>query len=636
MANGQPRKIFISYSWDDDAHKKWVRDFAVRLRRDGLEVILDQWNTGLGDQLTRFMEWAVRESDFVLCVCTPRYKEKSDSRNGGVGYEGYIMTSEFFSNPNQRKFIPVLRKGEWINSAPSWLSGIVYADLRGDLYSERNYEELLSMLKDAHSPAPFEIQASKADAQEEISDFVNREIELATLDPLKKLPISYWQCALISAPAGYGKSRFLARLVEDIRKNPDAFAKWNWRHVDMSKCDAPGGKIAYFWEQICNRPFESDLDLKSARKQVCEHILMNLSSHPASDSPCGVLLLIDSLDDLTPETEEWLFRVFNEVVTGSYTDYAKGKASFPVRLILTGRDIEAFWPRYRRWEKESGCRYYLRSENLLVLSAFKKKDVEDLIDRKRKIAKQLDVELDVSATAERLLYLSGGHPAVINGILDELIRRKFLGLDDYLGENIERLIHKHISEVVRQIFKNYTSDQQRDIKTVLVFRMVTLDTLAKLRAGNLISWKDDNATFIGFLCSNQFLHYERKMSCYRDDILRRISYLDFAFATCEHTPHIQAVHKCALEHYETLIDQPGEQKSAYFVEWLFHALQVADVSKEDTILRWKLLLSRIRPGAVLPSDLRKDVEEEFRNDIEIRYLCRKLFGSEDATPLLKN
>jgi hypothetical protein len=634
MANGQAKKVFISYSWDGDTHKQWVRDFAIRLRRDGLEVILDQWNTGLGDRLTRFMEWAVRESDYVLCICTPRYKEKSDSQNGGVGYEGYIMTAEFFHNPDQRKFIPVLRMGEWIEVAPSWLLGIIYVDLRDNLYSGRNYEELLSMLKGDHPSGPPDNHLRNID--EEISGFVNRKIELATLDPLKNLPTSYWQCALISAPAGYGKSWLLDHLVEEIRKDPEAFARWNWRHVNMSKCDAPSRKIAYFWEQVCNRPFESDLDLKSARKQVCEHILENLSLHPKNGSSCGVLILIDSLEDLTPETEEWLFGVFNEVVTGSYTDYAKGQASFPVRLILAGRDIEAFWSRYRRWEKESGRRYYLRSENLLVLSAFKKKDVEDLIDRKQKIARLLDVQLDVSVAAERLLYLSGGHPAVINGILDELIRRRFRGLDDYLGQNIEQLIRNHISEVVRQIFKNYTPEQQMDIKTVLVFRMVTLDTLARLRAGGLIFWKDDNATLIGFLCGNQFLHYERKMSCYRDDILRRISYLDFAYATCEHTAHIQAVHKCALEHYETLIEQSGEQKSAYFVEWLFHALQVADVLKEETALRWKSLLSHIRPGAVLPADLKKDVEEEFQNDIEIRHLCHRLFGSEDVSLLLEN
>jgi hypothetical protein len=34
--------VFISYSWDSEAHKDWVSTFATRLRRDGIDTILDQ------------------------------------------------------------------------------------------------------------------------------------------------------------------------------------------------------------------------------------------------------------------------------------------------------------------------------------------------------------------------------------------------------------------------------------------------------------------------------------------------------------------------------------------------------------------------------------------------------------------
>ena len=36
-------KVFISYSWDSDAHKEWVRQLGERLVTNGVEVILDQW-----------------------------------------------------------------------------------------------------------------------------------------------------------------------------------------------------------------------------------------------------------------------------------------------------------------------------------------------------------------------------------------------------------------------------------------------------------------------------------------------------------------------------------------------------------------------------------------------------------------
>jgi hypothetical protein len=35
-------RVFISYSWDDEDHKRWVRDLAARLRTHGIETLLDQ------------------------------------------------------------------------------------------------------------------------------------------------------------------------------------------------------------------------------------------------------------------------------------------------------------------------------------------------------------------------------------------------------------------------------------------------------------------------------------------------------------------------------------------------------------------------------------------------------------------
>jgi hypothetical protein len=144
---------FISYSWDNDAHKAWVRDLATRLRTSGIDVILDQWSVVPGDQLPQFMESAVRNSDFVLVVCTPRYKARSDNRAGGVGYEGDIMTAEVMTTGNQRKFIPILRSGAWTEAAASWVAGKYYIDLSNP-YSETQFDDLLTTLHGTRPPAP--------------------------------------------------------------------------------------------------------------------------------------------------------------------------------------------------------------------------------------------------------------------------------------------------------------------------------------------------------------------------------------------------------------------------------------------------------------------------------------------------
>jgi hypothetical protein len=100
------------------------------------------------------MERSIRGSRYVLVVCTPGYKRRSDERRGGVGYEGDIITGEVFSKGNHRKFIPILRSGDHTEAIPSWMQGKYFIDLRGEPYSEYQYSDLLSTLHDARTKPP--------------------------------------------------------------------------------------------------------------------------------------------------------------------------------------------------------------------------------------------------------------------------------------------------------------------------------------------------------------------------------------------------------------------------------------------------------------------------------------------------
>ena len=147
-------KAFVSYSWDDDDHKKWVAGLAATLRGDGVDVTLDQWNMIPGDHLTSFMEKEIRDNDYVLIICTPNYRIKSDQRKGGVGYEGDIMTAEVLTKGNHRKFIPILARDSWQVSAPSWLKGKVYVDLSTEKNFDTNYFDLTATLHGTRQAAP--------------------------------------------------------------------------------------------------------------------------------------------------------------------------------------------------------------------------------------------------------------------------------------------------------------------------------------------------------------------------------------------------------------------------------------------------------------------------------------------------
>jgi hypothetical protein len=137
-------KVFISYSWDSDDHKTWALDFANRLRDDGIDAVIDQTHLGLGGRTPQFMEQSVTGSRYVLVICTEKYKARFDSRQGGAGYEGHIITGELINQVGINKFIPVLRKGGWDTAIPIALSGVFGVDLRND--STEEYQRLLRHL----------------------------------------------------------------------------------------------------------------------------------------------------------------------------------------------------------------------------------------------------------------------------------------------------------------------------------------------------------------------------------------------------------------------------------------------------------------------------------------------------------
>jgi hypothetical protein len=64
------------------------------------------------------------------------------------------MTAELFTARNNRKFIPILRHGKWVEAAPSWLRGKYYIDLHGADRFDASYQDLLATLHGQRMKAP--------------------------------------------------------------------------------------------------------------------------------------------------------------------------------------------------------------------------------------------------------------------------------------------------------------------------------------------------------------------------------------------------------------------------------------------------------------------------------------------------
>lgn len=140
--NENAPKVFISYSWDGKAHENWVLNLATKLRENGIDAILDQWELELGKLIPNFMENSVTKSDRVICVITPNYNEKTINLHGGVGYEYSIISAEIMDKIDTQKFIPLLKEGNNEN-IPKSLKGRMYIDMRNDNSFEDRLEDLL-------------------------------------------------------------------------------------------------------------------------------------------------------------------------------------------------------------------------------------------------------------------------------------------------------------------------------------------------------------------------------------------------------------------------------------------------------------------------------------------------------------
>jgi Zn-dependent peptidase ImmA (M78 family) len=150
-AKAQSPVCFISYAWEDKRHKDWVAKLAKALQANGVFVKFDRWDVELGGFLPQFMMQAIRESSYVILVCTPTFAEKANTLRQGAGYEASIISAEIFDShyagmSNPTKFIPILRTGNYDEAIPSFLRGRAYIDMRDESGFKLALEELLRHL----------------------------------------------------------------------------------------------------------------------------------------------------------------------------------------------------------------------------------------------------------------------------------------------------------------------------------------------------------------------------------------------------------------------------------------------------------------------------------------------------------
>lgn len=144
MADSESIKVFISYSHDSDAHMNRILALSDRLRAEGVDCEIDQYEISPAGGWPRWTRNKIKEADYVLIICTKIYEQRYEaSGKKGVGagakWEGAIITQQIYdSEGDTHKFIPVVFSAEDTKYIPIELRAATHYNLS----DEHGYENL--------------------------------------------------------------------------------------------------------------------------------------------------------------------------------------------------------------------------------------------------------------------------------------------------------------------------------------------------------------------------------------------------------------------------------------------------------------------------------------------------------------
>ncbi|MGN8649159.1 TIR domain-containing protein [Eubacterium pyruvativorans] len=202
--------VFISYSWKCDDYIDQIRSLAEKLRSNGIDVILDQWDLKPGYDKFVFMEKSIEKADKVLIMCDESYAEKANNRRGGVGVETTIITPEVYDRFNQEKFIPVIMDGQ--EYMPIYLRNRIGIDFR-ETRKEKGYEELVRVIYNKPEKSKPELGPTPGwlgDSSKDVSSITGIEDEVLSI--LKHKSVSSAEIAEITGKSIYTVRRVLKNM----------------------------------------------------------------------------------------------------------------------------------------------------------------------------------------------------------------------------------------------------------------------------------------------------------------------------------------------------------------------------------------------------------------------------------------
>jgi hypothetical protein len=148
LAQQPAPRVFISYSHDTVEHQERVLGLADRLRADGVDAEIDQYNTAPPEGWPLWCEQQITAADVVLMICTETYQRRvsgNEERGQGRGvvWEARIIRQLLYdAGAISNKFVPILFSDASPEQIPTPIKGWTYYVVD----TENGYEDLYRRL----------------------------------------------------------------------------------------------------------------------------------------------------------------------------------------------------------------------------------------------------------------------------------------------------------------------------------------------------------------------------------------------------------------------------------------------------------------------------------------------------------
>jgi SEFIR domain len=227
-------RTVISYSHDSPEHKQRVLALSESLRSQGIDCLIDQYESSDNGGWVGWMQDRFQSADFIVLACNEEYAKRfngqsEDDVGKGVRWEGRYIKNELFKDiAFARKLIPIV----FDKADKTYIPNQVFDLPTYDLNTSNGREDLVAHLQGTLNVAKGILgiggtvrQVHRDELQKVTGKFFGRSQELMLLSDA-------WQSDETSivqlvAAGGTGKTRLLRHWI-DQQDLPNIFVAWSF------------------------------------------------------------------------------------------------------------------------------------------------------------------------------------------------------------------------------------------------------------------------------------------------------------------------------------------------------------------------------------------------------------------------